>query len=87
MQLRRWLPYGRVQSEHLGLLLGTARVIAWLGMLLIAFGIAAAISRFLISSALGVVIAGYGLGFLAFSGLLAAVVGIEEALRRRVDRD
>ena len=83
MELRRWLPYRKLQSTHLGLLLGTARVIAWLGMLLIAFGIAAAISRFLISSALGVALAGYGLAFLAFSGLLAAVVGIEESLRRR----
>ena len=82
MKLQRWLPYGKLTTEHLGLLLATARVIAWLGMLLIAFGIAAAISRFLFSSMVGVAIAGYGLAFLAFSGLLAAVVGIEESLRR-----
>lgn len=87
MEIRRWLPYHTVQTRHLGLLLGTARLIAWLGFIWIAFGIAVAATGYLIPRLMGVVLAGYGLGFLAFSGLLAALVGIEESLRRRAERD
>ena len=36
MEPRRWLPYRHLQSRHLGLALATARVIAWIGILLIA---------------------------------------------------
>lgn len=87
MDLRRWLPYHDLQTRHLGLLLGTARLVAWLGLIWIAFGIAVAATGYAMPRVMGVVLAGYGLGFLAFSGLLAALVGIEESLRRRSERD
>jgi hypothetical protein len=94
MEPRRWLPYRNLQSRHLGLALATARVIAWIGMLLIAagiaYGITAAVSRGAsVALALGTVIGliGYGLAALALSGGLAALVGIEENQRRRTDRD
>ncbi|HEY9112517.1 MAG TPA: hypothetical protein VIM92_12175 [Rhodanobacteraceae bacterium] len=94
MEPRRWLPYRNLQSRHLGLALATTRVIAWIGMLLIAagiaYGITAAVSRGAsVALALGTVIGliGYGLAALALSGGLAALVGIEENQRRRTDRD
>ncbi|MGH8124533.1 MAG: hypothetical protein ACREPK_01620 [Rhodanobacteraceae bacterium] len=96
MEPRRWLPYRTLQSRHLGLALATARVIAWIGMLLvvagIAYGIAAAVSHEsagFAQLALGMVIGliGYGLAALALSGGLAALVGIEENQRRRAERD
>lgn len=96
MDPRRWLPYRQMQSRHLGLALATARVIAWLGMLLvaagIAYGITAAVSgsaRGLAALALGMVIGliGYGLAALAVSGVLAALVGVEEQQRRLGERD
>lgn len=92
MEPRRWLPYRNLQSRHLGLALATARVIAWIGMLLIAagiaYGIAAAIhgvGRGTGAMALGTVLGliGYGLAALTVSGALAALVGIEENQRRR----
>jgi hypothetical protein len=96
MEPRRWLPYRHLQSSHLGLVLATARVIAWIGMLVvavgIAYGIAAAIkgtgSGFA-AMTLGTVIGliGYGLIALVVSGVLAALVGIEEAQRRQTGRD
>lgn len=89
MEPRRWLPYRNLQTRHLGLALATARVIAWIGVLLIAAGIAygvtAAVSHGApVPMALGMVIGliGYGLAALALGGGLAALVGIEEALRR-----
>ena len=94
MEPRRWLPYRNLQSRHLGLALATARVIAWIGMLLIAAGIAYGITAAVspgasVALALGTVIGllGYGLAALALSGGLAALVGIEENQRRRTDRD
>lgn len=95
MEPRRWLPYRRLQSRHLGLALATARVIAWVGMLMVAagvaYGIAVAIkgSGGLATLALGTVIGliGYGIAALALGGALAALVGIEENLRRHADRD
>ncbi|HEX5354524.1 MAG TPA: hypothetical protein VFW60_10630 [Rhodanobacteraceae bacterium] len=96
MESRRWLPYRNLRSHHLGLALATARVIAWLGMLLVAagvaYGITAAISHAEAGPAklvLGMVIGliGYGLVALVLSGGLAAIIGIEENLRRRSDRD
>lgn len=94
MEPRRWLPYRNLQSRHLGLALATARVIAWIGMLLIAagvaYGITAAVSHGAsVPLALGMVVGliGYGLAGLLLSGALAALVGIEESQRRRVDRD
>lgn len=101
MALNRWLPYGSLQTRHLRLVLATARVIAWIGMLLIAGGIAWAITALWLHAgggstsgpyammAAGSVIGliGYGLLALALSGALAALVGIEESQRRRVDRD
>ena len=94
MEPRRWLPYRNLQSRHLGLALATARVIAWIGMLLvvagIAYGIAAAVSRGAsVPTALGMVIGliGYGLAALVLSGGLAALLGIEDSQRRQVDRD
>jgi len=92
MEPRRWLPYRNLQSRHLGLALATARVIAWIGMLLVAAGIAYGTTAALKGSGglglswhLRVVVSliGYGLPALLISGLLAALVGIEEALRRR----
>lgn len=92
MEPRRWLPYRNLQSRHLGLALATARVVAWIGILLvaagIAYGITAAVSHGAsppMAMALGMVIGliGYGLAALLLSGALAALVGIEEALRRR----
>jgi len=90
MEPRRWLPYRNLQTRHLGLVLATARVIAWIGILLIvagiAYGIASAVSHSAsVPMALGMVIGliGYGLAALALGGGLAAMVGIEEALRRR----
>lgn len=94
MEPRRWLPYRNLQSRHLGLALATARVIAWIGMLLIAagvaYGITAAVSHGAsVPLALGMVVGliGYGLAGLLLSGALAALVGIEESQWRRVDRD
>jgi hypothetical protein len=65
-------------------------VIAWIGILLVAagvaYGITTAVSRAApIPLALGMVLGliGYGIAALALSGGLAALVGIEEALRRR----
>jgi len=90
MEPRRWLPYRNLQTRHLGLVLATARVIAWIGILLIvagiAYGITSAVSHSAsVAMALGMVIGlvGYGLAALALGGGLAAMVGIEEALRRR----
>jgi hypothetical protein len=90
LEPRRWLPYRNLQTRHLGLALATSRVIAWIGILLvaggIAYGIAAAVSHSApVPMALGMVLGmiGYGLAALALAGVLAALVGIEEALRRR----
>lgn len=92
MESRRWLPYRNLQTRHLGLALATARVVAWIGILLIAagiaYGITAAVSHDAsVPLALGMVIGliGYGLAALLLSGGLAALVGIEDALRRRND--
>lgn len=100
MKLSRWLPYGSLQTRHLRLTLATARVIAWIGILLIAGGIAWGITALWVhagggatspytmmaaSSVIGLI--GYGLLALALSGALAALVGIEETLRRRVERE
>ncbi len=97
MEPRRWLPYRTLYSRHLGLALATARVIAWIGMLLIAggvaYGITAAVSRSASASAvmaLGTVVGliGYGLAALVVSGALAALIGIEgnlQALDERAD--
>lgn len=96
MELRRWLPYRRLQSHHLGLVLATARVIAWIGMLMIAGGIAYGIAVAAFHQdggnavlALGTVLGllGYGLAALALSGALAALVGIEESQRRRSEHE
>jgi hypothetical protein len=90
LEPRRWLPYRNLQTRHLGLALAAARVIAWIGILLIAagvaYGIATAVSHTVpVPLALGTVLGliGYGLAALVLSGALAALVGIEEALRRR----
>lgn len=95
MEPRRWLPYRKLQSHHLGLALAAARAIAWIGMLLIvagiAYGITAAVTGagngMLGTFALGMVVGlvGYGLAALLISGLLAALIGIEEQQRRRND--
>lgn len=92
MQPRRWLPYRNLQTRHLGLALAVARVVAWIGMLLIAagiaYGITAAVSHGVpFTLALGMVINLVGMGLMALlvAGALAALVGIEEALRRRND--
>ena len=96
MEPRRWLPYQRLQSRHLGLALAAARVIAWIGMLLIAAGVAYGIAfgirgtgSSLAQLALGTVLGliGYGLAALVVSGALAALVGMEESLRGRAERD
>ena len=95
MQPRRWLPYRHLQSRHLGLALATARVIAWIGMLLVAAGVAYGITAAIkggsgvATLALGMVIGlvGYGLAALTVSGALAALVGIQEALRARNERE
>ena len=94
MEPRRWLPYRHLQSRHLGLALATARLIAWIGILLIAagiaYGITASVSRGgSVPLALGMVIGliGYGIVALVLGGALAALVGIEESQRRHVDRD
>jgi hypothetical protein len=88
------LPYRHLQSRHLGLALATARVIAWIGMLLVAAGVAYAIAAAVRSNGpapliLGTVLGllGYGLAALVVSGGLAALVGIEEQQRRRSERD
>ncbi|HWG66382.1 MAG TPA: hypothetical protein VN662_03050 [Rhodanobacteraceae bacterium] len=90
MEPRRWLPYRHLQSRHLGMALAVSRVVAWIGMLLvaagIAYGITAAISHGVPATlALGTVIGliGYGLVALVVSGALAALIGIEENQRRR----
>ena len=96
MEPRRWMPYRSLQSRHLGLALATARVVAWVGMLLIAAGIAYGITATLshlkaglVAMALGMVInlVGTGLTALLLGGALAALVAIEESQRRRIDRD
>lgn len=94
MEPRRWLPYRNLQSRHLGLALATTRVIAWIGILLIAagiaYGITAAVSHRVSGPlALGMVVGliGYGLAALVLSGGLAALIGIEESQRRRTERD
>ncbi|MGH8212029.1 MAG: hypothetical protein ACREPP_02220 [Rhodanobacteraceae bacterium] len=96
------LPYRDLQTRHLRLLLGTVRVIAWVGMLLIVAGIAwgvtalslhlkgdaGAAGRYTVMAATSVIgLIGYGLLALALSGALAALIGIEESQRRRVERD
>lgn len=91
MEIRRWLPYRNLQSRNLGLALATSRVIAWIGMLLIAAGVAYGIAAAVHGSggpavlALGMVVGliGYGLAALVVSGALAALVGIEEAHRQK----
>ncbi|HET9819140.1 MAG TPA: hypothetical protein VFP92_08255 [Rhodanobacteraceae bacterium] len=96
MEPRRWLPYRHLQSHRLGLALATARVIAWIGMLVVAAGIAYGITAAIkgtgsgfAAMTLGTVIGliGYGLIALVVSGVLAALVGIEEAQRRQTERD
>jgi len=102
MAINRWLPYSSLQTRHLRLVLGTARVIAWIGILLIAGGIAwgitalwmrvgsgaAASGPYAMMAATSVIgLIGYGLLALALSGVLAALVGIEESQRRRVERE
>jgi hypothetical protein len=94
MEPRRWLPYKRLQSRHLGLALAAARVVAWIGMLLIAAGLAYGIASHIIlvmpsAVALGMVLGlvGYGLAAMVVSGALAALVGIEESQRRQVERE
>lgn len=94
MEPRRWLPYRNLQTRHLGLALATARVIAWIGILLIAAGVAYGITTAVshtapVPLALGMVLGliGYGLAALTLSGGLAALVGIEEASRRRNERE
>ncbi len=100
MQFRRWLPFRDIQTRHLRLLLATARVFAWIGMLMIAAGIAYGIAvgiqsmgggpgSALAVMAVGTVIGliGWGLVALAVGGALAALVGIEESQRRQVERD
>lgn len=94
MEPRRWLPYRNLQSRRLGLALATARVIAWIGMLLIAAGVAYGIATAVHGSggpavlALGMVVGliGYGLVALVVSGALAALVGIEEGQRHDDER-
>lgn len=85
-----------MQSRHLSLALATARVIAWIGMLMvaagIAYGIAAAVSHKpegFAALAVGTVVGliGYGIAALALSGALAALIGMEENQRRRVEHD
>ena len=90
MEPRRWLPYRNLQTRHLGLALATARIVAWIGILLIAagiaYGITAAVSHGAsVPLALGMVIGliGYGLAALGGCRGRAALVGIEEALQRR----
>lgn len=96
VEFHRWLPYRRLQTRNLGLMLATARVIAWIGMLVIvagvAYGIAVGVSHqgqgtaiLALGTVLGLV--GYGLAALAVSGVLAALVGIEEHQRKRVEHD
>lgn len=92
MEAKRWLPYRTLQSRHLGLALATARVIAWIGMLLVAGGAAYGIAVAMRGSggpavlAIGTVVGliGYGLAALVVSGLLAALVGMEESQRKGV---
>ncbi len=100
MTSRRFLPYKNMQTVRLGLLLGTARVIAWIGMLLIIAGFAYAIAglyfhftraanganpMIAVVTTFGLVC--YGLLALGGSGVLAALVGIEDSQRRRAERD
>jgi uncharacterized membrane protein required for colicin V production len=100
MEFRRWLPYHDIQTRHLRLLLATARVIAWIGMLLIAAGIAYGVSAGIermgadaadryaaltVGTVIGLV--GYGLAAEALAGILAALVAIEESQRRRVEKE
>ncbi|TAN07680.1 MAG: hypothetical protein EPN38_05670 [Rhodanobacteraceae bacterium] len=96
MQARHWLPYRQLQTQRLGLALATARVIAWIGMLLVAAGAAYAVTAVVTrvgsgaaTLALGLVVGliAYGLAALALSGALAAVIGIEDSLRRREGHD
>jgi uncharacterized membrane protein len=96
VQPRRWLPYRLLQTQRLGLVLATARVIAWIGMLLVAAGVAYAITAAVMRSGAGtatlvlgsvVGLIGYGLIALTLSGALAALVGIEESLRRHGGHD
>ncbi|MGN6314120.1 MAG: hypothetical protein ACTHMO_10255 [Rhodanobacteraceae bacterium] len=100
MKFDRWLPYASLQTRHLRLTLAAARVIAWIGVLLIVGGIAwgitalwlhaggGAASPYVMMAATSVIgLIGYGLLALALSGALAALVGIEESQRRRVERE
>ncbi|MER3546952.1 MAG: hypothetical protein C4338_04835 [Rhodanobacteraceae bacterium] len=96
------LPYRNLQSRNLRLTLAAARVIAWIGMLLIAAGIAWGVTALwmhlrnaadtsgaytmMAASSVSGLI-GYGLLALALSGALAALVGIEESQRRRAERE
>lgn len=94
MESRRWLPYRTLQTRNLGLALATARIVAWIGMLLVAAGIAYGITAAAshgapIALALGMTINIVGTGLLALllSGAVAALVGIEACMRSQHDRD
>ena len=87
--MRIFLPYAKLVSEHLGMLLLVARiltVIGWLTVLLAVCLTASSLSsaiwrQYGILSAIPVFICAFG--FLVVGGVLAALVAIEENLRRR----
>lgn len=98
MTFRALLPYQNLQTARLGFALGAARAVAWVGVVVIALG-AAYIIFVLIGGGMtaaasptvrlqlalsGLVFCAYGLGVIAFSGILAALVGIDDSLRHRV---
>ncbi|MCK9538897.1 hypothetical protein [Dokdonella sp.] len=93
----RWLvPFHRLSSVHLGLGLRVARIVAWLGYLLVALailmfvfvGLGVGSSRpggFLampLRALSSFILFGWAMACLAIASLLAALVGIEENLRR-----
>jgi hypothetical protein len=87
--MRRLLPYGKLTSQHLGMLLLVARiltVVGWLAVLLAVILVVLARSTLLwqIGALGGTIMFIYACGFLIVGGILAALVAIEENMRRSV---
>lgn len=86
--MRVFLPYAKLVSEHLGMLLLVARiltVIGWLTVLFAVWFVAVSLSSptWQFGALSATIVFVYAFGFLVVGGVLAALVAIEENLRRR----
>lgn len=94
--MRRLLPYSNMQSLHLGMLLLVARILAMFGwlivglavLMLVGFWLAAQVQfhiSVLNAGPLSIGMIEFGFAMVIISGVLAALVAIEENMRRNVD--